>query len=212
MRELGETKVSGWETSIVAESKTFRTQAELCKKWGSQHIRIRSDMLVLDGSFLDQILSMSTNNQDQRGGFKWNRITIAVLLFLTFCFAGSFIGFRFGFQAGLSQRFDSRVDELFRQRDEMPFVKTYPIKDLMVTSFNLQDPSASKFTFEHMSPIIGDIERNVAPGNWEANGGKSNMQPYLQNLSLVISAPYSVHDQISAYLQGRRTAISHELQ
>ncbi len=52
--------------------------------------------------------------------------------------------------------------------------------------------------------LIELIETTVAPETWESLGGPSNMQPYAQNLSLVISTTSEVHDQIVELLESLR--------
>ncbi len=58
--------------------------------------------------------------------------------------------------------------------------------------------------FADFDSLIELIETTVAPETWEALGGPSNMQPYAQNLSLVISTTSEVHDQIVELLESLR--------
>jgi general secretion pathway protein D len=58
--------------------------------------------------------------------------------------------------------------------------------------------------FADFDSLIELIETTVAPETWESLGGPSNMQPYAQNLSLVISTTSEVHDQIVELLESLR--------
>lgn len=59
-------------------------------------------------------------------------------------------------------------------------------------------------SFADFDSLMELIETTVAPETWEALGGPSNMQPYAQNLSLVISTTSEVHDQIVELLESLR--------
>lgn len=48
------------------------------------------------------------------------------------------------------------------------------------------------------------IETTIVPDTWESVGGVSNMFPYQQNLSLVVSTTSEVHDQIADLLESLR--------
>lgn len=58
--------------------------------------------------------------------------------------------------------------------------------------------------FADFDSLMELIETTVAPETWESLGGPSNMQPYPQNLSLVISTTSEVHDQIVELLESLR--------
>jgi len=58
--------------------------------------------------------------------------------------------------------------------------------------------------FADFDSLIALIETTVAPETWETLGGPSTMQPYPQNLSLVISTTSEVHDQIVELLESLR--------
>lgn len=59
-------------------------------------------------------------------------------------------------------------------------------------------------SFADFDSLMELIETTVAPETWEALGGPSTMQPYAQNLSLVISTTSEVHDQIVELLESLR--------
>ncbi len=59
-------------------------------------------------------------------------------------------------------------------------------------------------SFADFDSLMELIETTVAPETWESLGGPSNMQPYAQNLSLVISTTTEVHDQIVELLESLR--------
>lgn len=58
--------------------------------------------------------------------------------------------------------------------------------------------------FADFDSLIALIETTVAPETWETLGGPSTMQPYPQNLSLVISTTSEVHDQVVELLESLR--------
>jgi len=64
--------------------------------------------------------------------------------------------------------------------------------------------TGSSGSFADFDALMELIETTVAPETWESLGGPSNMQPYAQNLSLVISTTSEVHDQIVELLESLR--------
>ncbi|MEM6688974.1 MAG: hypothetical protein AAF664_06075 [Planctomycetota bacterium] len=58
--------------------------------------------------------------------------------------------------------------------------------------------------FADFDSLMQLIETTVNPETWEALGGQSTMEPYPQNLSLIISTTSETHDQISDLLESLR--------
>ena len=132
-------------------------------------------------SFPTNQVKMETASPRLGPSFRWHRISIAALLFLNFCVAGFLTGSRMGFQFGLSESLDFRVDELFRQRDRVLYPITCSVRDLV--------DSRAKPLDNLFAQLVAEIKTSVASKEWEANGGDCNIQPYQQNLSLVILPP-----------------------
>ncbi|MEM9588098.1 MAG: hypothetical protein AAGA03_12525 [Planctomycetota bacterium] len=58
--------------------------------------------------------------------------------------------------------------------------------------------------FADFDSLMQLIQTTIVPDTWELLGGPSTMQPYQQNLSLVISTTSDVHDQIVELLESLR--------
>lgn len=53
-------------------------------------------------------------------------------------------------------------------------------------------------------PLMRLIRQTISPDDWDSNGGDNTMSPFPQNLSLIVSAPQEVHEQIAELLTALR--------
>lgn len=81
----------------------------------------------------------------------WTSFSVATLLFVVFCIAGFFAGYRMGFQALLD---DVSLD-----------VRTFSVDDLLTGTD--EERRASQ-----VRGIIAEITETINPSNWEEVGGK----------------------------------------
>ncbi len=56
----------------------------------------------------------------------------------------------------------------------------------------------------NFSELMMLIENTIAPSEWQNAGGTSTMQPFRQNLSLIVNAPQETHEQIADLLKSLR--------
>ncbi len=125
----------------------------------------------------------------------WKRFTVATLLFLTFCCSGAFVGFRYGVSEGV----DDQVEKRLADQGSIVFPVVYKVPDLLATPYNesIEKPS--------LDSLIAEIKSTTGRKRWE-NDGPCTISATAPD-SLVVAASSSEHDQISAYLRGRRTGI-----
>ncbi|TWU39216.1 M56 family metallopeptidase [Novipirellula artificiosorum] len=92
--------------------------------------------------------------------------------------------------------------------DTRVYPRTYRVSDLLTVKQSvLESPYAARLSitsFTNFEPLMTELTEKVAPETWESAGGAGTMGPYHQNLSLVISTTWSVHDEIVDYLTEKR--------
>jgi len=82
---------------------------------------------------------------------RWMRFSVATLLFVVFCFAGFFAGYRTGVR--------------FLQDDVSMDVRTYSVDDLLTGTDEERRMS-------QVRGIIAEITETINPSNWEEVGGE----------------------------------------
>lgn len=116
------------------------------------------------------------------------RFTIAGLLFLILCVAGTLAGYRVGFNQGYAGGDQKR-------QSEKPFAHVYPVADLVIP--NGVDPSTAVADFD---TLIQLITSTIRPDTWEEVGGPGSIEAFPTNSSLVINQTPDVHDKIQNLL------------
>lgn len=128
-------------------------------------------------------------NQPRR--FRWLfQFSLFALMTLTSCVAGYLGGYRWGMQQQEQDVYDATI-----------FPATYYVADLVTPIVNVgEEPPGPDF-----DSLIELITSTIDSDVWSANGnGESEIRPYPGNLSLVVSAPGSTHDQIEELLNQLR--------
>ncbi len=175
----------------------------------------------------------STGNRHVR----WKRWTIAGTLFLMFCMAGFFTGFRYG----LTEAVDRQVELRLAERQQVVYAISYRIPVLPAvdrapsqTNTRLQSPSENNTnpnqgqasdrivaakppiaeSDDNMADLVAGVRQAVGRNQWSESGGPCSLglmaAPAGGNYSgtIVVSAPSDVHQQVAAFLEGWETACS----
>lgn len=119
------------------------------------------------------------------------RISIRLLLFITFCAAGFFTGFRYGLSDGL----DAQVDARLADRESQIYLVIYHVSDTR--------PSPPASSVPDVDSLIKDIKRAVGHRSWKDSGGPCTIVKYPPD-RIVASASREVHSKVAAYLAGWR--------
>ncbi len=105
--------------------------------------------------------------------------------------------FRFGHQVG----FDKGEKSGFAAGITAKlYPKVYRITDI-VTPIPLSDGVGTA----DFQGLIGEIEGQIQPETWDANGGPAQIVPYPQNLSLVVVQTDRGHQDLQEFLEAKRT-------
>ncbi|MGB7343074.1 MAG: hypothetical protein WBD20_02580 [Pirellulaceae bacterium] len=126
------------------------------------------------------------------------RFSLKALLALAFVVAICLGAFRFGREQGFEE--GNRIG-FAEGLNAKVYPVTYRVADL--TQVSQKGTNA----FFELADLIKEIETDVQPTSWEAVGGPATMAPYPQNLSLVISQTDKGHDDLSAFLEAKRTGL-----
>lgn len=128
----------------------------------------------------------------------WKRFTIATLLFLIFCSAGAFVGFRYGMSEGVDQQVQQRLAD----QQSIVYPRVYKVPDLLATDDTQSIEGLS------LDALIAEIKSSTGRKWWERDEAPCTIAKVAPS-SLVISASSSEHDQVVAYLNGRRKGLEH---
>ena len=120
------------------------------------------------------------------------RFTIAGLLFLILCVAGTLGGYRVGFNQGY-------VGGDQKRQSEEPFAQVYPVADLIIPTG--VDPSTA---FADFDTLIQLITSTIRPDTWDDVGGPGSIEAFPMKSDLVISQTKDVHEQIEDLLRQMR--------
>jgi hypothetical protein len=115
---------------------------------------------------------------------RWFQFGMGTLLFITFCVAGYFGGYRRGFDHG--QEAKNRVQCA---------AKAYYIRDIIAASSGTNTADA----------LSDYIQAAIIPGSWQANGGPGSISYSDTHTTIVVYNIQDVHDQLAdALVQIRR--------
>jgi len=124
--------------------------------------------------------------------YPWMRFTIATLLFLIFCSAGAFVGFRVGMSEGVERQVQRRLAE----QQSIVYAKTYRVTKLLPGPGSEQSGSP-------IDQLVGDIEKAAMRSD---RGETSSAIVAMPPDTIVMSGTSSEHDLAAAYLAGLRNA------
>ncbi len=79
-----------------------------------------------------------------------------------------------------------------------------PVSDTMRSSYNGSGPGLGGASIQDFMMLIALIQSTVTPDNWIDNGGTSNAVPFMQGLSLIVTAPQETHEGIADLLKSLR--------
>ncbi|MEL6104737.1 MAG: hypothetical protein AAFU85_01815 [Planctomycetota bacterium] len=117
---------------------------------------------------------------------RWRRFAIGSLLFLVFCFAGAFVGFRYG----LSEAVEAQVEQRLNDLRNSQILKVYRVADLVTSGPN------SQLDAKKSDDLIRALMAN-------ANEETTTISPTPTG-DLVISGSALDHDSLVAFLNGLR--------
>lgn len=82
-----------------------------------------------------------------------------------------------------------------KSADDSLIARSYRVADLPIYT---RDGKAD------FSLVMSHLTHSVTPKVWESRGGAATISPYVQNLSLIISAPEKTHKRIVKLLEQLR--------
>ncbi len=127
------------------------------------------------------------------------RYSIATLLFAAFCIAGTFCGYRFGYQDGYGTGAEKR-------ESERPYVKVYSLADVLdLDSDKTRSQDQPVFYTNHhewTEYLIDAIHMTVASDTWEnMGGGPGTMIPGPDGLTIIVYQTADIHEEIANLLR-----------
>ncbi|MGI9474713.1 MAG: hypothetical protein ACR2NZ_24490 [Rubripirellula sp.] len=149
----------------------------------------------------------------QRSG--WKRWTIAGILFLVFCMAGYFSGFRLGLDDGV----DAQVESRLADRQRVIYTVSYRIAGLAGNSVRARSPSQDQLessptqvksvategegSGSQLESLATGIRITIGTRNWSDAGGPCSMAT-MDPGTLVVSGSSDIHQRVAAFLDGWR--------
>ena len=128
---------------------------------------------------------------------RWHRFTIASLLFLMVCAAGTFLGFRYGLSVGVEAQLEKRLAD----EKAVRYSTVYMVSDLIPTSSQEQSGNGG------LDQLVGDIENALGIEGKENAKGSCVIAAGPPD-TLLVSASSANQDQVKAYIAGRRARVS----
>lgn len=153
---------------------------------------------------------------DSQQSSRWKRWTVAGILFLVFCMAGYFSGFRLG----LSDAVDAQVESRLAERKLVIYPVSYRIPTAIATSAakslppesttgrqspNPQSEAAKPTLAEdaafQMASLVAGVRQVIGPQHWSESGGPCSLGT-MKLSTLVVSGSSDIHEQVAAFISG----------